>query len=176
MFSWIQENDLRVMDWTYTHMRSRVGDIVMPILSISGNFGFIWFLITAILFVTRINTAAAYAIFWALFISALLANIFLKNIIRRPRPFTVKEGYNTLIDHPMDFSFPSGHTCSSFAAATTLCFFCPFYGIMAILLACGISASRLYLCVHFLSDVLFSIAFGVAVAFGVQTLINMNLL
>jgi len=176
MLTWIQEKDLRVLDWTYTHTRTRVGNIVMPILSLSGNLGFIWFCITGFMFFTKVSTRAAYSTFWSLFISALLGNIILKNIVRRPRPFTVKEGYNTLIDHPMDFSFPSGHTCSSFAAATSICYFWPFYGFLAILLACGISASRLYLCVHFLSDVLFSIALGTGIAIAVHLLISTNLL
>lgn len=176
MLTWIQEKDLQVLDWTYTNTRTRVGNIVMPILSISGNFGFIWFCITGFLFFSKISTKAAYCTFWSLFISALLGNIILKNIARRPRPFTVKEGYNTLIDHPMDFSFPSGHTCSSFAAAASICYFWPLYGGLAILLACGISVSRIYLCVHFLSDVLFSVAFGTAIAIAVHILISTHLL
>jgi len=176
MLTWIQGNDLRVLDWTYTHTRTRIGNIVMPVLSISGNFGFIWFCITGFMFFSRVSTKAAYATFWSLFFSALLGNIVLKNLIRRPRPFTVKEGYNTLIDHPMDFSFPSGHTCSSFAAAASICYFWPLYGVLAILLACGISMSRIYLCVHFLSDVVFSVLLGVSVAFAVHVLINMHLL
>lgn len=176
MLTWIQKTDFRVLDWTYTHTRTRIGNIVMPVLSISCNFGFIWFCVTAFLFFSKISTKAAYATFWSLFVSALLGNIVLKNVIRRPRPFNVKEGYNTLIDHPMDFSFPSGHTCSSFAAATSICYFWPLYGFLAILLACGISISRLYLCVHYLSDVLFSVAFGVAVGIAVHLLINTHLL
>lgn len=176
MLARIQETDLRVLDWTHKHLRTRFGNIVMPVLSISGNFGFIWFLITGIMFFSKTNPKAVYATFWSLFFSAFLGNIVLKNVIRRPRPFTVKEGYNTLIDHPMDFSFPSGHTCSSFAAAASICYFWPLYGFLAILLACGISASRIYLCVHFLSDVLFSVAFGIAVAIAVHLLISTRLL
>jgi len=176
MLSWIQETDLRVLDWTYTHTRTRVGNVVMPVLSISGNFGFIWFLITGILFFTKTNQKAAYATFWSLFFSALLGNIILKNVIRRPRPFHVKDGYNTIIDHPMDFSFPSGHTSSSFAAAAAIFLYWPFMGIMAAGLACGIAFSRIYLCVHFLSDVLFSVFFGTGVAVAVHYLISTNLL
>lgn len=176
MLTWIQEKDLRVLDWTYTHARTRVGNVVMPVLSISGNFGFVWFCITGFLFFSKVNTKAAYATFWSLFFSALIGNIVLKNLIRRPRPFTVKEGYNTLIDHPMDFSFPSGHTCSSFAAAASICYFYPLYGVFALALACGISVSRIYLCVHFLSDVLFSVFFGIAVAIAVHLFIISNIL
>ena len=148
----------------------------MPILSVSGNFGFIWFCITGLLYFTKSNPKAAYTMFWSLFFSALLGNIILKNAIRRPRPFTVKEGYETIIYHPTDYSFTSGHTASSFAAATSLCFFYPFYGLLAVILACGISISRLYLCVHFLSDVIFSVAFGVAIAFSVHFLLSTHLL
>ena len=48
MVTRIQKTDLKVLDWTYTHMRTRVGNIFMPIITTSGNFGFVWFIITGI--------------------------------------------------------------------------------------------------------------------------------
>ena len=176
VFSRIQKTDIQVLNWTYTHVRTRIGNFVMPFLSISGNFGFVWFFITAYLFFSKISKEAAYATFWSLFFSAFFGNLILKNVVRRPRPFTVVKGYDTIIDHPVDFSFPSGHTWSSFAAATSLCYFLPGLGVFAVILACAIAFSRLYLCVHYLSDVIFSVFLGIGTAICVQYLISMNLL
>ena len=67
-----------------------------------------------------------------------------------------------IIREPKDFSFPSGHTFSSFAAATTIARFSPRLGAAALVYAFGIAFSRLYLYVHYISDVLTSAIFGVA--------------
>ena len=176
MVTRIQKTDLKVLDWTYTHMRTRVGNIFMPIITTSGNFGFVWFIITGILFFTKLSPRAAYTTFWSLFFSALFGNLIIKNVVRRPRPFSIRLSYDTISNHPVDYSFPSGHAYSSFAAATAICIFLPSFGIGAVVLACLIAFSRIYLCVHYLSDVLFSIFFGIGTAVAVHAFLNMNLL
>ena len=172
----IQKTDLKVLDWTYTHMRTRVGNIFMPIVTTSGNFGFVWFVITGILFFTKFSPRAAYTTFWSLFFSAIFGNLIIKNVVKRPRPFSLRLSYDTIIEHPVDYSFPSGHAYSSFAAATAICFFLPSFGIGALFLACLISFSRIYLCVHYLSDVLCSVFFGIGTAVAVNLFLNMSLL
>ena len=175
MLEHIQATDLRVLKWIHRNMRNRVCNVVMPVVTVAGNFGFIWFVIIGYLFFSKQNRTAAFEAFWALFSCALLGNHILKNIVKRPRPFTVAEGINTIIHHPIDYSFPSGHTNSSFAAATVLCFFGPWLGIPALILAVTIAYSRLYLCVHFLSDVLFSIFMGVGIGLIIHWLLSMHL-
>jgi len=175
MMSWVQETDWRVLDWIYKHMRTRLGNFVMPLLTICGNFGFIWFLTAALLYFSKKSQAAAEAIFFAVVISWILGNLVMKNVIHRPRPYSVREDYDTIIEHPVDFSFPSGHTFTSFAAATAMCFYLPFLGTVSLVVAVGIALSRLYLCVHFFSDVFFSAVLGVGTGVAVYYLINMNL-
>jgi undecaprenyl-diphosphatase len=175
MLTWIHEIDWRVLDWIYKHTRTRLGNFVMPLISISGNFGFIWFLTAAAFYFLKRSQDAAEAIFFALVISSFLGNIVMKNLVRRPRPFNIREGYDTIIEHPVDLSFPSGHTFSSFAAASAVCFYLPFWGALSLLFAGCIAFSRLYLCVHFLSDVLTSAVLGVGTGIAVHYLVNMNL-
>ena len=89
-------------------------------------------------------------------------NIFIKNIICRLRPFQIRDYINLIINPPLDSSYPSGHTYASFAFATALLCCNKKLGIPAIILACMISFSRLYLYVHFPTDVLASIILGIA--------------
>ncbi len=100
----------------------------------------------------------------SLTLSSVIGNLFLKNIFVRPRPLAPENMVN-LIDTPKSFSFPSGHTMSSFSAAWII-----FknrekaLGISAILLASMIGFSRLYLYVHFPRDVICGAIFGIATA------------
>ena len=157
----LQRIDTRAIDWIYENMRSSKLDPVMRFLSFTGNIGVVWFITAIVLYVTKVSREATFCILAALAISVLLANIILKKVLRRERPFVYREDRNTIIEPPTDFSFPSGHTFSSFAAATTIMMYAPKLGVLAMIYAGGIAFSRLYLYVHYLSDVLFSIILGV---------------
>ena len=99
----------------------------------------------------------------------IINNEILKNVIARPRPFTQLSGLNVLIPKPSDFSFPSGHTASSFAAAGAFFYYNnKKWGIFALILASFIGFSRLYLGVHYPSDVLFGALLGMLISFTVS--------
>ncbi|MDD4095034.1 MAG: phosphatase PAP2 family protein [Oscillospiraceae bacterium] len=166
--------DIRALDWIYENLRSRKLDPVMRFLSFTGNIGIVWFIAAFLLYVTRVSPEATFCIVLALISSALVANIVLKRVLRRDRPFVSRDDRNTLIAPPSDFSFPSGHTFSSFAAATAILMNAPKLGIIALIYAGGIAFSRLYLYVHYLSDVLFSVLFGVGTGLLVCYLYNIN--
>jgi undecaprenyl-diphosphatase len=77
-----------------------------------------------------------------------------------------------LIEAPTDYSFPSGHTIASFEAATVLLIRHKNWGIMAMVLAVLIAFSRLYLYVHYPTDVLSSIVLGIGIAFAANYFVN----
>lgn len=139
-------------------------DPIMIFVSTLGNSGFIWIVITVILFFTKKYRECAVAMAVALLLSLLICNITLKNLFERSRPFWIDEQVIIKIKEPPDFSFPSGHTFSSFAAAVTLLFYHRKMGVAALLLAFTIAFSRLYLFLHFPTDVLASIVLGSATA------------
>jgi len=89
-------------------------------------------------------------------------NACLKNLIARPRPCWLDSSVQLLIANPADYSFPSGHTLSSVIGATGLTKTNRRFGYAAIPLAALIAFSRLYLYVHFPSDVLAAAVLGVA--------------
>ena len=99
----------------------------------------------------------------ALALDVLLCNVMLKPLVGRMRPFTVNTGMELLINAPKDFSFPSGHTAASFAAAFALLFVKNKLWIPSMILASLIAFSRLYLYVHYPTDVLAGILLGLIV-------------
>ena len=126
-----------------------------------GDAGWIWIVTGVILLVSKRHRREGKAVLLALLIGFILTNLILKNIIARPRPYTVLEGLKILIQEPSDYSFPSGHTCSSFAAALTMLRISDRrLGIAASILAVLIAFSRLYIGVHYPTDVLAGAVIG----------------
>ena len=104
----------------------------------------------------------ACAVILSQIISVVVNNGIVKNTIGRSRPFHAIGGLNAVIDEPMDYSFPSGHTASSFASACILkkCLGVK-AGILAYTYACLMGASRIYLGVHYLTDVICGAVSGI---------------
>lgn len=141
-------------------MNNAVLDPVMIVASTLGNNGFIWIVITVILAFTKRYRECAMVMALALFLSLLLCNITLKNLVQRDRPFWIDEQVILKIKAPTEYSFPSGHTFSSFASAVVLLVYSRKMGVAALTLAAIIAFSRLYLFLHFPSDILASVVLG----------------
>lgn len=145
----------RLHDFLYTPLM----DKAMVTITKTGNLGLIWFIVASIMLLVDPRSADIYSFMLALILCVIIGNIIIKNIVKRSRPFFHKE-YKLLIKRPWDYSFPSGHTLSSFAAATVLFIINPTVGVFALIYAALIALSRLYLRVHFFTDVFFSIILG----------------
>ena len=94
----------------------------------------------------------------------IICNLILKNAIARPRPFWTDETLSIIIKEPTDFSFPSGHSSVWFALASGVLYRNRQWGIAAMIVAVFVAFSRLYLTVHFPTDVLVGAAIGVVMA------------
>lgn len=105
----------------------------------------------------------------ALVLSLLFNNMLLKHLIARSRPYDCIRGLIPLITPPTDYSFPSGHTAASFAVGVLLFRKLPKrYGIPALVLAALIGFSRLYLGVHYPSDVLAGALLGTGISYAAE--------
>ena len=142
-------------------MQSGFLDNVMPFISSLANFGFIWILTGVIFIAIKKYRATGFAVLIALLIGALTGNVILKPLVARVRPCDINSTIKLLIIHPEGCSFPSGHTLASFAAATAILRRVKGIGIFALMLAVAIAFSRLYLYVHYPSDVLGGIFIGI---------------
>ncbi|MBU5437800.1 phosphatase PAP2 family protein [Tissierella sp. MSJ-40] len=88
----------------------------------------------------------------------------LKKLLSRERPYKILENLNTFGINMKDYSFPSGHTTASFSIATTIALNMPKLSIVALFLAMIIGISRIYLAVHYPTDVAAGIILGVSTA------------
>lgn len=128
---------------------------IFKFITTLGDHGDIWILIAVILLCFKRTRKFGVLALIALFFAYLIDNVLLKSIIARVRPYEVIDNLHILINKPHDFSFPSGHTGSSFAAAIIIYQALPRkYGVLIIALATLIGISRLYLGVHYPSDVI----------------------
>ncbi|MEA4933823.1 MAG: phosphatase PAP2 family protein [Lawsonibacter sp.] len=135
-------------------------DLLMPIITTLGNGGMIWIALTAILLISRRYRNVGAAMLCALILDATVCNLILKPLVARIRPCDVNTAVQLLIARPTDYSFPSGHTAASFAATAALYFSRQKLWKPALVLSVLIAFSRLYLYVHYPTDVLAGVIIG----------------
>ena len=162
---WIQGADNAVLGWIQQYLAGPAGDWLMPLITALGNAGAVWIISAAILLCMKKWRKTGVEMLVALAIAAVIGSLILKPLVGRERPFNDNDFAGLLITPPTDFSFPSGHTSSSVAAAVVLLRRDKRLGIPALALAVLIAFSRLYLYVHYPSDVLAGAALGVIAAF-----------
>jgi len=158
--------ELSVLNFIQEYIKTPFLDPIMVGITSLGNAGAIW-IVAAILFLCcKKYRKVGIMLSIGLILSLLIGNLTLKPLIARIRPFEYRKGIELLISTPTDFSFPSGHTLASFICATILMMKERKVGYGALILAILIAFSRLYLYVHFPTDVLASIVLGAAIGWG----------
>lgn len=129
-----------------------------------GDFGMIWIGLSLLLSLNQQSRDASQLVLWALLLATIFGQVTIKTFVKRLRPCQEYPEIKILVPVPSDHSFPSGHTTSSFACATIVCYFYPWLGIVCILFAGLMAFSRIYLFVHYLSDVVFGTVLGIVVS------------
>ncbi len=164
--------DFAVLDFIRENIANPVLDVFMKIITTSGDAGIIWIAATILCLVFKRTRKAGVCMAVALILGLLICNLTLKPIIARPRPFMTREDIELIIKAPSGFSFPSGHTVSSFAAATGLFIYHRRLGIAALIWAFLIAFSRLYMYVHYPTDVIAGMLIGILCAVIGMVLVN----
>lgn len=174
LLEWLALNfDLPILLWIREYLWCPFLDAVMPVITVFGDAGIFWIAVAVLLLLIPKYRKIGLSMGLALLMGVLICNVTLKPLIARPRPYTyLTEPIQLLVATPHDFSFPSGHTIASFEAATAILIRNRKLGIPAMILAVLISFSRLYLFVHFPTDVLFSVVLGIGFAFLATFIIN----
>lgn len=131
-------------------------DAFMPVVTACGDHGLIWIIAGILLLIFPKTRRWSVTLLVTLAVTWAICEFGVKNLVARPRPFIVDSSYMLLIAAPASFSFPSGHALSSFLAATVITRAPVARGwkIAAWVMAVAIAFSRLYLFVHFPTDVL----------------------
>ena len=161
--------DLPILDWIAANLWCPVLDAVMPVITLLGDAGIFWIAVAVLFIFTKKYRKIGIGMMIALMMGLVICNICLKPMIARIRPYDFKEEHlgtvvNLLIEKQHDFAFPSGHTIASFEAAVVILLGNRKLGIPAMILACLIAFSRLYLYVHYPTDVIVSIVLGSVLA------------
>lgn len=169
MLTW----EFSVLDFIQTHLRSSTGDIVMPLISHLGDSGVVWIVLALALLIYPKTRKTGAAIMAALALEVLCCNLILKPFVARIRPCDINTAVHLLVPCPDDFSFPSGHTGASFAAASALYFNRSRLRFPALTLAALIGFSRLYLYVHYPTDVLAGAVLGALLGWAGCALVHL---
>ena len=134
--------DGQILLWIQEHLRSDMATPVMEFITHLGDTAFIWIGMAAVFFVLRKTRRTGVETAAALLFSLLANNMILKNLVARVRPYEVVAGLTLLIEKQPDWSFPSGHAASSFAAATVIWMKHRRCGWLALVVAALIALSR----------------------------------
>lgn len=163
----IQSFDFSVLDAIQNSLRCGFLDGFTVFLSYLTTSGIIWIVLGIVLIIFKKTRAAGIMVLGALAIGFLTGDVLLKHIISRPRPFVVNSGFNLLISPPSGSSFPSTHSTLAAAVTTVLLAKKKSIGFAALALTVCIAFSRLYLYVHFPTDVLCGLLLGVITGIAV---------
>lgn len=157
------------IDWSILHlihdtMSCSALDYIMPKITALGNGGAIWAISAVAMLCTKKYRRYGAVLIAGLAIGVITGNLILKNLIARPRPCWLDTSVSLLIPAPTDYAFPSGHTLAAVIGAAVITKADRRFGIAAIPLCILIAFSRLYLYVHFPSDIAAAAVLGLVIA------------
>ena len=171
IFSYLAEHfDLPILLWIREYLQSAFGDVIFPIITLFGEFGIFWIAIALVLIIIPKTRKIGLGMGLALLLGVILCNAIMKPLAARIRPYAYLLEHDgikiqLIVKEMWDYSFPSGHTIACFEAAVVLRKYTKKWGIPAIILAILVSFSRLYLFLHYPTDVLVSVVLGILIAF-----------
>lgn len=136
-------------------------DKIMVFITNLGNAGTFWICLGLVLAIVPKTRKCGICMLLAMALTFILGNLILKNVVARPRPFTIATEVGLKIPRPGEYSFPSGHTMNAFSGATSIFLFYKKPGVVALVLATAIAFSRMYLFVHYPTDILAGMILGI---------------
>ena len=125
------------------NLRTPIGDVVVPLITRLGDAGIIWIILTVLLLIIPKTRKTGVIMMAALLVDVLLCNVLIKNLVARTRPFDVNTAVQLLVAKPQDYSFGEKKMWKA-----------------ALVLAVLIALSRLYLYVHYPTDIIGGVVFG----------------
>lgn len=168
----MNQAELVVLDWIAEHMRNGFMDFVLPKITLLGDGGVFWIALALGLLLFKRTRKTGLMMATAMVLGLVFCNLLLKPMVARVRPYDVKGILPYLASVQHDFSFPSGHSAVSFEGATVLFVRHRKWGIAALVLAALIAFSRLYVYVHYPTDVLVGTVLGIAFGLLGVALVN----
>lgn len=174
MPEWLQTIDEGVLWWIAEHLRNPVLTSVLSFYTHLGDKGLLFIALALLLLVFRQSRKGGAAALTGMLLGLLVTNVTIKPLVARARPWVVMEGFTALVAEHDPNSFPSGHSCSAFAFAAAVCMTLPWRWarVTALIAAAVMALSRLYVGVHFPSDVLVGTLIGTLCGLAGAWLVN----
>jgi undecaprenyl-diphosphatase len=160
MITYLQNIDIKILNLFNKRFRYTLLDKIMPMITALGNGGLVWIIISIWLIKNENYKIQGYMVIASLIVTTIIGEGIIKHIIKRTRPFVNMKLKKLLISTPISYSFPSGHTASSFAAAGIFFTIDFKISILVVILASLIAFSRIYLNVHYLTDEVTGVILG----------------
>ena len=157
--------DATVITAIYENVHSAFLTMFFRIVTLLGEGGIFWIAVAVILLFFKKTRRSGICIGASLLIGVIVGNGIIKNVVARPRPYDAIAGIESVVSHLSDYSFPSGHSLCCFEAATALAMNRTKWAIPAYVGAVLVAVSRLFLFVHYPTDVICGALLGVL--FGV---------
>lgn len=151
--------DRKIICFMQNKLSNPVLDRIMMSLTFLGDYCLIWLVIT-VLFYMNGDRKFAYLMVATMLVTNAINNGLIKSIFRRKRPFEIYDDINIFIPEPYGSSFPSGHSATGFCCAVVIVYYDPILGALALTLAALIAFSRMYLRVHFFTDIMVGMIVG----------------
>ena len=164
--------ELGILDWIQANMQCGFSNWFFPLITKLGDAGIFWILVAAVMLIFPKTRKTGAMMGLALVFGLIVCNLTLKPLVARVRPYDVHTSVALIVEKMHDFSFPSGHTTASFEGAVVLLIRDKRLGIPAMVLAVLIAFSRLYLYVHFPTDVLAGALLGTLFAVLAVWIVN----
>lgn len=152
--------ELQILDFIQT-FRNPFLDQVFVFISAAAEHGAMWIAAAILLLFVKKLRPVGILVLSALLLTFVSGELIIKNLVCRPRPFYENSDLQLIVPPPSGFSFPSSHASTSFAAATVIFMFSKKLGAVGFILAFLVAFSRLYLYVHYPSDVICGMILGI---------------
>lgn len=158
----IFNTDAAILLWIQENIRAAALTPLVTFITHLGDKGIFWIVLTLIMMCWRRTRKVGFACAISMLIGLIVTNLIIKNWVARIRPYELIEGLNLIIEKQKDFSFPSGHSTNSFACAWVIFrMMRKRWGVPTLILAILIALSRLYVGVHYPTDVLAGVVIGI---------------
>ena len=155
--------EFNILDYIQLNMKSEIMDCIMVIWSYLGHLSFIWILITFILLICKKTRRIGIACVIGFVLCLIIANGIIKPIVGRIRPYDINTTITLLTAKEIDYSFPSGHTVYAMCYAAIFFRKNKIVGTVTFVFAAIMGFSRLYLYMHFPTDVIFGAILGIVI-------------
>lgn len=165
--------DANVLLWIQENMRTEWMTVIMKAITRLGDGGCLWIVLAVMLLVIGKTRKVGFASAVALIITFVTVNLGIKNFVARTRPYEVIEGLTRLVGEQSDFSFPSGHSAHAFAVGVVILIMMPRkIGVPIFVISVLMAYSRLYVGVHYPTDVIAGALIGTIIAFVSVLIVN----